>query len=220
MNGVHDMGGMHGFGPVVEEKNEPLFHARWEGRVYALVRVLGFAGKWNIDQSRHTQETLPPHVYLGSSYYERWMRGLERLLLKSGLVAQDEIAAEHALHPPQPIARKISAADVPRMLTRSSYARPATAPAQFAVGDRVRARMINPTTHTRLPRYARGHVGLIEAIRGCHVYPDSTTTGKGDDPQWLYTVVFAGTDLWGPQSDPRVTVSVEAWEPYLEAANA
>jgi nitrile hydratase len=99
-----------------------------------------------------------------------------------------------------------------------SYARTASAPAQFAIGDRVRAKNINPTTHTRLPRYARGHVGTVEAIRGCHVFPDSVTTGKGEDPQWLYTVVFDGRDLWGPDSDPTVKVSVEAWEPYLERA--
>jgi nitrile hydratase len=218
MNGVHDMGGMHGFGPVVEEKNEPPFHERWEGRVYALNRVLGMTGRWNIDMSRHAQETLPPHVYLGSSYYERWMRGMEKLLLASGLVGRDELAARRALHPPQPIARKITPGDVPKLLTRASYERPAQAPARFAVGNRVRAKMIHPTTHTRLPRYVRGHVGTIEAIRGCHVYPDSTTTGKGDDPHWLYTVVFEGRDLWGPQSDPTVKVSVEAWEPYLDAA--
>jgi nitrile hydratase subunit beta len=209
---------MHGFGPVVEEKNEPPFHERWEGRVYALNRVLGMTGRWNIDMSRHAQETLPPHVYLGSSYYERWMRGMEKLLLASGLVGADELAAKRALHPAQPIARKIAPGDVPKLLTRASYERPAAAPARFAVGDRVRAKMINPPTHTRLPRYVRGHAGTVEAIRGCHVYPDSTTTGKGDDPHWLYTVVFAGTDLWGPQSDPTVTVSVEAWEPYLDAA--
>ncbi len=218
MNGVHDMGGMHGFGPVVEEKNEPPFHARWEGRVYALNRVLGMTGRWNIDQSRHAQETLPPHVYLGSSYYERWMRGMEKLLVGSGLVGADELAAKRALHPAQPIARKIAPSDVPKLLTRASYERPAPAPARFAVGNRVRARMINPETHTRLPRYVRGHTGTVEAIRGCHVYPDSTTTGKGDDPHWLYTVVFEGRDLWGPQSDPTVKVSVEAWEPYLDAA--
>ena len=218
MNGVHDMGGMHGFGPVVEEKNEPPFHERWEGRVYGMNRAMGAVGLWNIDMSRYAQETLPPHVYLASSYYERWSRGLEKLLLQSGLIARDELAAGHAKHPPKPIARKLMAADVPKTLTRGSYERPAPAPAKFAVGARVRARNINPTTHTRLPRYVRGHVGVVEAIRGCHVFPDSTTTGKGDDPHWLYTVVFQGRDLWGPQSDPTLKVSVEAWEPYLDPA--
>jgi nitrile hydratase len=218
VNGVHDMGGMHGFGPVVEEKNEPPFHEKWEGRAYALHRVMGLAGLWNLDLSRYAQETLPPHIYLGSSYYERWSRGLEKLLLQYGLVSKDEMEARRALHPAKPIKRKVSAADVPSLMTRATYERPSSAPARFAPGARVRAKNINPETHTRLPRYVRGHVGTVEAIRGCHVYPDSVTTGKGDDPHWLYTVVFDGRDLWGPQSDPTVKVSVEAWEPYLEAA--
>jgi len=218
MNGVHDMGGMHGFGAVIEEKNEPVFHEPWEGRVFALNRAMGLTGLWNLDMSRNAQERLPPHVYLASSYYERWERGLEKLLLESGLVDADELAAGRALHPAKPVARKLAAADVPGLLARGSYARPAPAPARFAVGARVRAKNINPVTHTRLPRYVRGHVGVVEAIRGCHVFPDSTTTGKGDDPHWLYTVVFDGVDLWGPQSDPTVKVSVEAWEPYLQAA--
>ena len=216
MNGVHDMGGMHGFGPVVEEKDEPPFHEKWQGRAYAMHRAMGMAGLWNLDMSRYAQETLPAHVYLKSSYYERWSRGLEKLLLQFGLVSKDEIAAQRSLAPGKPIPRKLAAADVPKILTRSSYERPARTPARFRVGDRVRARNINPPTHTRLPRYVRGHLGTVEAIRGCHVFPDSVTTGKGDDAQWLYTVVFDGRDLWGPQSDPTVKVSVEAWEPYLE----
>jgi nitrile hydratase beta subunit len=217
MNGVHDMGGMHGFGPVVEEKNEPVFHGEWEGRAYALNRVMGLTGYWNIDMSRYSQETLPAQVYLQSSYYERWTRSLEQLLLRFGLIKSDELAAGHALHPAVPVKLKVTAADVERFLTRAPYTRPARAPAKFSAGDRVRTRNINPPTHTRLPRYARGHVGVVEAIRGCHVFPDSVTTGAGEDPHWLYTVVFDGLELWGPQSDPTIKVSIEAWEPYLES---
>jgi nitrile hydratase len=218
MNGVHDMGGMHGFGPVIEEKNEPVFHGAWEGRAYALNRAMGLTGYWNIDMARYAQEILPAQVYLASSYYTRWTRSLEQLLLKFGLVTADELAAGHALHPALPVKRKLTAAEVGRALTRGSYGRPARAPAKFSVGDRVRAKNINPPTHTRLPRYARGHVGIVDAIRGYHVFPDSVTTGAGEDPHWLYTVVFAGPELWGPQSDPTIKVSIEAWEPYLEAA--
>jgi nitrile hydratase len=212
------MGGMHGFGRVVEEKNEPVFHARWEAMSYALNRAMGVVGMWSIDMSRFAQETLPPQIYLESSYYARWARGLERLLLTSGLVTAQEMREGHSLTPPKPLPNKLKPADIAKVLTRGSYTRPAKAPALFAPGARVRARNINPTTHTRLPRYARGHIGVVEAVRGCHVFPDSTTTGKGEDPQWLYTVVFEGRELWGPQSDPSVKVSVEAWEPYLESA--
>ena len=218
MNGVHDMGGMHGFGKVSEEPNEPVFHADWEGRTFAMSMVMRTIGLWNIDMSRAEQEMLPGHVYLASSYYERWGRGLEQLLLKHGLVSKEEIAAGHARSAGKPIGPKFKPSDVDKMLARGSYERPAPAPARFKAGDRVRARNINPPTHTRLPRYVRGHVGTVEALRGCHIFPDAVVRGAGEDPHWLYTVAFDGRDLWGPDSDPSLKVSVEAWEPYLEPA--
>jgi nitrile hydratase len=218
MNGVHDMGGMHGFGPVEPEPDEPVFHAAWEGRVLAMQRAMTYTGAWNIDMSRAAQEMLPAPVYLGSSYYQRWALGMEQNLLGKGLVTADELAAGHALNPAKPVKRTMTAADVSPALTRGQYARPATAPARFRLGDRVRARNIHPPTHTRLPRYVRGHVGVIERIQGCHVFPDAVVTGAGENPQWLYTVVFDGRELWGEGSDPTVKVSVEAFEPYLEPA--
>jgi nitrile hydratase len=218
MNGVHDMGGMHGFGPVKEEPDEPVFHADWEGRTFAMSMVMRAAGLWNIDMSRAAQEMLPPHIYLASSYYDRWSRGLEQLLLKHGLVTTEEIKAGHALKSAKPVAPKLAPADLKKLIARAPYDRPAPAPARFKPGERVRAKNINPPTHTRLPRYVRGHVGTVEAVRGCHVFPDSVVRGTGEDPHWLYTVIFDGRDLWGPEGDPTVKVSVEAWEPYLEPA--
>jgi nitrile hydratase subunit beta len=218
VNGVHDMGGMHGFGKVEPEPNEPVFHAPWEGRVLAMVRAMTYTGAWNIDMSRSAQERLPPHVYLGVSYYKRWALGMEQNLLGKGLVTPDELEAGHALHPPKPVKRTMAATDVSPALTRGKYGRQPTAHARYAIGDRVRARNIHPATHTRLPRYVRGHVGTIERIQGCHVFPDSVVVGTGEDPQWLYTVVFDGRDLWGEASDPTVKVSIEAFEPYLEPA--
>ena len=218
MNGIHDMGGMHGFGKVSEEPNEPVFHADWEGRTFAMSMVMRTIGLWNIDMSRAEQEMLPAHLYLASSYYERWGRGLEQLVLKHGLASKEEMAAGHARTTGKPLGSNLKPADVTALLTRGSYERPAPARARFKPGDRVRARNINPLTHTRLPRYVRGHVGTVEAVRGCHVFPDSVAVGKGENPQWLYTVVFDGRDLWGEGSDPSLKVSVEAWEPYLEPA--
>jgi nitrile hydratase len=217
MNGVHDMGGMHGFGNVAAERDEPIFHAPWEGRVLAMTRAMGLLGLWTIDGSRFSLERLPPDVYLASSYYKRWALGLENRCLQTGLIGGDELAAGRALHPAKPVKPALTAAGVPDTLSRGNFSRPPTAAAKFAPGDRVRARNINPQGHTRLPRYTRGHSGLIESIRGCHVFPDVAATGHGDEAHWLYTVVFHGHELWGDRADPTLKVSIDAWEPYLEA---
>jgi nitrile hydratase beta subunit len=218
MNGVHDMGGMHGFGRVEPEPNEPPFHAGWEGRVLAMQRALRATGAWNIDMSRYAQERLPAQVYLSSSYYQRWELGLERNALEQGLIDADELAAGHSLRPAKPVKRVMTKDEIGQAFSRGSFFRPTSTQARFKPGDRVRAKNINPPSHTRLPRYARGHVGTVEAIRGCHVYPDPVASGGGENPQWLYTVVFEGHELWGEHADPTLKVSVEAFEPYLEQA--
>jgi nitrile hydratase len=218
MDGIHDMGGMHGFGKVEAEANEPVFHAPWEGHCLALNRAMGYTGIWTIDQTRAGIEELPPDVYLSSSYYKKWALRLENLVVARGLADADEIAAGHALRPGKTLKRKLAPADVPNTLTRGSFARPAQAPARFKPGDRVRTKNIHPATHTRLPRYARGRTGVIEALRGCHVFPDTAALGQGDDPQWLYTVLFDGRELWGDSAEPSLKVSIEAFEPYLEPA--
>ena len=218
MNGVHDMGGMHGFGRVEPEADEPPFHAGWEGRVLAMQRAMTFTGAWNIDMSRAAQERLPAEVYLSVSYYRRWALGIERNVVERGLVDADEIAAGRMLRPGTPVKRVMTKDAIGRAFTRGSFSRPTSTDARFKPGDRVRAKNINPPSHTRLPRYARGHVGVVEAVRGCHVFPDSVTTGGGENPQWLYTVVFEGHELWGETADPTLKVSIEAFEPYLEPA--
>jgi len=219
MNGVHDMGGMDGFGKVEPEPNEPVFHEPWEGRVMAMNRAMGAVGVWNIDVGRFSREMLPAHVYLASSYYRKWFLGLEQMLLERGLVDADEVAAGHALRPGKPLKRgKFDVAAVDRVMTRGSFSRPAPAPARFKPGDRVRAKNIHPVSHTRLPRYVRGHVGVVERLHGSHVFPDTMVAGQGESPQWLYTVCFNSRELWGPEADPTVTVSIDAFEPYLDPA--
>jgi nitrile hydratase beta subunit len=215
MNGVHDLGGMHGFGKVEPEPNEPPFHAPWEGRVLAMQRAMRFTRAWNIDMSRDAQERLPAGVYLSASYYQRWALGIERNALERGLIDADEIAAGRALRPGKPV-KRMRKDDLGQAFTRGSFSRPTGTQARFEPGDRVRAKNINPPSHTRLPRYARGHVGVVEAVRGCHVFPDSVTTGGGEHPEWLYTVVFNGRELWGENADPTLKVSIEAFEPYLD----
>jgi nitrile hydratase len=212
------MGGLHGFGKVEPEADEPPFHAGWEGRVLAMQRAMTFTGAWTIDMSRAAQERLPAQVYLSVSYYHRWALGIESNALETGLLDADEIAAGHALRPGKPLKQVMTKAEIGRVFTRGSFTRPTTTTARFKPGDRVRTRNINPPSHTRLPRYARGRAGVVEAVRGCHVFPDSVTTGGGENPQWLYTVVFASRELWGENADPTLNISIEAFEPYLEPA--
>jgi len=213
-NSVHDMGGMHGFGRIEAEPEEPVFHADWEARVYALQRAMGATGLWTIDGGRASLENLPPLDYLAASYYERWFLGLERRVVAHGLVGEDEIAAGRALQPGIRLNRKMIAEDA-KAVSYPHYDRPAQGPARFKVGDQVRTKNMHPKTHTRLPRYARDKCGIIEAVRGCHVFPDTAALGAGEKPQWLYTVVFTGKELWGEDADPSTKVSIEAFEPYL-----
>src|SRR5262245_4938373 len=163
MDGVHDLGGMDGFGAVEVEQDEPVFHEPWEGRVWAMSTSMGARGVWNIDIGRFGIELLPPAVYLTSSYYERWLYRLENLVVQYGLAERDEITSGHASRPGQTSGHgRFTAADAERVLARGSYVRPAESAALYAPHDRVRARNIHPPSHTRLPRYVRGHVGVIE----------------------------------------------------------
>jgi nitrile hydratase beta subunit len=217
MNGVHDVGGMHGFGTVLPEPDEPVFHTDWERRVLALTLAMGATGEWNLDASRFARENRPPDDYLNKSYYEIWLAGLQQLLAERELVSEDEISVGRVLEPRKPVRKILAAGDVAAALGRGDPTnREPTQLAMFNVGDRVRAKNMNPPTHTRLPRYVRGHVGTVRAIHGCHVFPDSNAHGRGEDPQWLYTVSFDGRELWGPETDPALTVSIDAFEPYLE----
>jgi nitrile hydratase beta subunit len=219
MNGAQDIGGVHGFGTVEPEPNEPVFHAEWEKRAFALTLAMAMPGQWNIDMSRFARENRNPAQYLLMSYYQVWFAALETMLKERALVVDDEITAGHSMHAPKPVPRVLSPGDVAQVLYRGAPTeRETNTQAAFKPGDRVRARNINPVTHTRLPRYVRGHVGVIERVMGCHVFPDSNARGAGENPQWLYTVRFGGHELWGPDGDPTTAVSVDAWEPYLEPA--
>jgi nitrile hydratase beta subunit len=184
-----------------------------------MTRAMGAAGAFNIDTSRFFRETLPPDVYLSSSYYKKWLLGLQDLLVDKGFVTPEDVAAGHAVKPAKPLKRgKFTTDDVERIMVRGKFGRNAPQPAKFKPGDRVRAKNIHPMTHTRLPRYVRGHVGVIERDHGCHVFPDSAATDSGENPQWLYTVVFDAAELWGADADPTLKISIDAFEPYLEPA--
>jgi nitrile hydratase len=219
MNGPHDLGGHMGFGPVAPETDEPLFHAPWERRALGLTLCAGAMGAWTIDESRFTRESLHPADYYGSTYYEIWIKALERLLVRHRFVSSRDLDAGQAADPPAPPKRVLKAQDVAAALARGGPCdRPVEREPRFRPGDRVRTRVMNPTGHTRLPRYARGKVGTVEATRGGYVFPDANAHGAGERPQHVYTIVFDGRELWGEDADPTLTVSIDAWESYLEHA--
>ena len=212
------MGGMDGFGKVEPEPNEPPFHETWEGRVLALERAMTYAGAWHIDHSRFARERLLPRIYLTASYYQRWALAMETNVLERGLAAAEELKSGRAHSEGKALKRKLTPAVARDGLTRGSFFRQQQGPARFKIGDRVQARNIHPKTHTRLPRYARGKCGIVELCHGCQMFPDSVALNLGDNPQWLYTVVFEGRELWGPDADPTLKVSIDAFESYLEPA--
>jgi nitrile hydratase len=217
MNGAQDLGGMMGFGPVVAERNEPVFHAEWEKRALGITLCCGALGAWNIDVSRHARETLHPADYLSSSYYEIWIKGLLKLLAANGLVRREELAAGRSLDAPKATKQMLKAADVPARLARGGPCdRPLDRAPRFQAGDRVRTRNIHPTTHTRLPRYARGRTGVVTADRGIYVFPDTSANNQGEKPQHLYSVRFEARELWGAQAKPKDTVYIDMWDDYLE----
>jgi nitrile hydratase subunit beta len=218
VNGVHDMGGMHGLGPIHPEgEDAPVFHHAWEARTHAM--VLASPTRGNIDVGRHRRERIPGPDYLRMTYYEKWLEGLCGLLAEQGLVTAMELATGRADPAAAKAEPRLSAAATPAAMVRQgSYVRQvATAPV-FAVGDSVRTLNLHPTGHTRLPRYVRGRTGVIVARHGAHVFPDSNAHDKGEDPRHLYTVSFSAQDLWGPPARAGDSVRLDLWEPYLERA--
>lgn len=218
MNGAHDLGGMQGFGPINPDPNEPLFHDEWERRCFALTLAAGFTGQWNLDASRFAREQMAPAEYLSTSYYEHWLFGLEYLLADRGMATPEEMAAGKMEVEPKPLPRILAAKDVAKVLAKGGPTERETNTApRFKEGDRVRTAVMNPPTHTRLPRYARGKVGTVRMLHGAHVFPDTNALYGGEAPQHLYTVEFTGEELWGPDAEPGLTVTVDCWESYLDA---
>ncbi len=230
MNGAHDLGGQMGFGPVQPETNEPVFHAPWERRALGLTLAAGALGQWNIDMSRSARESIHPAQYLALSYYEIWLEGIRRLMLARGMLETADwpslSGAVSTIGPPltpSPAAASFAGAPSLTPLPRSAVdallkrgsptLRAIETPARFAVGDSVRTILTHPTTHTRLPRYARGKAGKIVGVHGGHVFADAHAQG---DPQvqWLYTVCFEAGELWGPHTSAD-EVCIDCWESYL-----
>jgi nitrile hydratase subunit beta len=223
MNGAHDLGGMHGFGPVEIEPTEPVFHHEWERRAFAITLAAGFLGKWNIDQSRFAREQMPPAEYLATTYYEHWMFGLEKLLHDLKLVdrAEVDVRERDPASSTTPVAggRVLAARDVEKALrtSRTSKADEDVAP-RYKPGDRVLTRNINPLGHTRLPRYARGKRGVVTLDHGVWVFPDTAGNGLGRKPQHCYSVRFEARELWGEAAGGRDAVYIDLWDDHLGPA--
>jgi nitrile hydratase len=224
MNGAHDLGGMHGFGPVEIERDEPTFHHEWERRAFAITLAAGFLGKWNIDMSRYAREQMPPAEYLASTYYEHWLFGLEKLLDDTRLVGRGELQAAlkgGAAQTPVPPAgvRVLAARDVESALRKSREAKvDEDVPPRFNIGDRVRTVNINPVGHTRLPRYARDKCGVVMLDHGVWVFPDTNGNGRGRKPQHCYSVSFEARELWGADGGPRDAIYIDLWDDHLVPA--
>ena len=230
MNGAHDLGGMHGFGPVEPEPNEPVFHAEWERRVFALNVSTGFLGTWNIDMSRHSRELMPPAEYLATTYYEHWLWGLEHLLVAQGLLTRQEIEArvkdlERGAAPPKRDARTAEHVKVLRpgelvtlMSTGNPFRVDADIPPRFKAGDAVLTRNNHPLGHTRLPRYARAKHGVIDRDHGVFVFPDTNAARRDKKPQHCYSVRFTAHELWGPEAPATEFIHIDLWDDYLDPA--
>ena len=217
MNGIHDMGGMHGMGPIEFEHDEPVFHHRWEARTYALSLALRLGAEFNLDAARRAIEQLPPADYLRMSYYEKWFVRLMNYAIVMGAVTSTESEKGKPGPSSAKAAPGLTADMVPRMIASGASARRnvSVKPA-FAAGQRVRARNIHPSGHTRLPGYARGKSGTIVRDHGVFVFPDTRAHFQGDKPQHVYSVRFEARELWGTNASPRDAVYIDLWEDYLE----
>jgi nitrile hydratase len=217
MNGVHDLGGMHGMGSLQYEKDEPVFHEPWEGRVWALNRAAGAFRKWNLDAWRHDIELLPPREYLRMSYYEKWLATLESRVVKYGLVTEEEMRTGKAAPGSPKGTPAFTLRNMPRALDRGiPSSQDPNVPPKFAVGHRVRAKNIHPVGHTRIPRYVRGRTGTIDRDHGVYAFPDTNAKHQGENRQHVYSVRFDARELWGDSASPRDSVYVDLWDDYLE----
>lgn len=219
MNGIHDMGGMHGFGPVEVEAHEPVFHARWEGRVYAMTQVLDTKGLYNLDEHRHEIELMDAASYLTDGYYGRWLFAMESILARKAVLTRAEVEARisgHGVAPDASEARNWPLPETER-IPWGAWRKDVAVVPKFAVGDRVRVRNHQPSGHTRLVHYVRGKVGTISTVNAqAWVYPDTRAHNRGENLQPVYNVTFAGDIVWGDAAEPNVFIKVDLSEDYLD----
>ena len=214
MNGIHDMGGMHGFEFPERHADEPVFKSAWERQVFSC--ALGFTGPWTLDRFRFVVESLPPRDYLGP-YYSRWLSAMEKLLVEHGIVSEKELESPDGPVAADPEARPADGETLVGMLTAGQSARRDGGKAgRFHAGEKVRVKNEHPAWHTRMPRYVRGRQGVIGRDHGGFVFPDTNSRGLGEQPQRCYNVLFTASELWGSVANPGDRVHVDLWDDYLE----
>ena len=226
MDGIHDMGGMHGFGAIDTEADDRAFHAEWEGRVFAINFAIMAATGQSLDAGRAGIESLPPADYLTLPYFGRWLSALCRSLEASGVFTAEQMQAIQDGKVPDLNTMVLPGAGAGEppiggfelVMQGKPPQRRVDAQPVFEPGKMVRGRNMHPATHTRIPRYVRGHVGTVIAWRGAHVFPDTNALGVGEHPCHLYSVKFAANELWGETAHARDSVTLDLWEPYLEPA--
>jgi nitrile hydratase beta subunit len=210
MNGVHDLGGMHGLGPVEVEVNEPVFHEDWEARTFAVMNLAGATGLYNVDELRHAIERMGPVEYLNTPYYVHWLYAMESLMAAKGVTGEAEPVRFTPALPKDMVGTAVATGAAARM--------DANSPARFQRGDRVVAKNINPATHTRLPRYVRGKTGVVQGNHGGFVFADTRAHGRGDQPQHVYSVRFSAQELWGSEASATDSLYIDLWDDYIDPA--
>lgn len=209
---------------IVIEENEPVFHQDWEKRAFGILLGTLGQGLYNLDEMRHGWERMNPVDFLTSGYYGHWLAAVERNLVEKNILDAAELEARtkaFLTNPNEQVPNRENPDLVNHMKLVVQFGAPthreATAAPRFKVGDRVKTRNINPSGHTRLPRYARDKYGVIEAAYGVHVFPDAHAHGEGENPEHLYSVRIEADELWGLQQ--KETVNIDLWESHLEPAS-
>jgi nitrile hydratase beta subunit len=227
MNGIHDMGGLHGFGRVEPEIDEPVFHSEWESRVFCMTQVLDTTGIWNLDEHRHEIELMDAASYLTDGYYGRWLFAMERLLARKNIVRHEEVEAriaEYCADVRHPVAPSGAGRNWPlpeHMKIRwGAWRKEIEVTPKYQVGEAVRVRNIHPEGHTRVTAYTRGKVGTIAIVNAqAWVLPDTRAHHRGENLQPVYSVRFAAQDLWGPQAEANHFLHVDLSEDHLESVS-
>lgn len=225
MNGIHDMGGLHGFGKVEIEPNEPVFHSRWEGRVYALTQVLDTKGIYNLDEHRHEIELMDAAAYLTDGYYGRWLFAMESILTRKGIISRDEVDQRvHALEtgkPSNPVGTNDRNWPLPddQKIAWGAWRKDVPVSPKFQIGDRVTVKNHQPAGHTRLTHFVRNKTGVVTIVNAqAWVLPDTRAHNAGENLQPVYNVTFSSDEIWGDAAEPNVEIKVDLSEDYLERA--